>query len=244
MNSRTARILLLLAIVWLGLSLFGCGGGGGGEGDIGDGGGAVDPGLFTPNYVTAILDSPDPKAGVYHWSHFPVLVSFHLPDNWQALYGDDADLYREAAGEWSYGGVEFFKIVQWGFPSDVTVEFVNQTELGGNVWGSTAMRFYQSNNEMDEAPIRVALYDSALRVTNAGDLKVLIAHELGHALGIGGHSPENSDLMYFQHVFGTLRPATASDINTARTAYPSYFGIPMVRSEGVRTGEPVTMVIE
>lgn len=227
MTSRIPRILLALTALVLLASLVGCGGGGGSS----TGGWVIDDSLFTPNYVAAL----DGK--LYHWNHLPMTAKFNLPDGWAATYGT---VQNDAAGEWK-SGIKMIRVVA-GF-ADVTVEFVEQSELGGTTYGRTSFSYNPSSGEMLDADIRIAISDSHGPIAPI-DVQALIAHELGHALGIGGHSPNKTDLMYTTHIFGVARPATALDINTAKTAYPSYFGFSMLGQETTRGGEIVTEVIE
>ena len=44
-------------------------------------------------------------------------------------------------------------------------------------------------------------------------LDALVAHEVGHAVGIGGHSPQATDVMYTRP---TVRTPTDRDRNTLR----------------------------
>lgn len=55
-----------------------------------------------------------------------------------------------------------------------------------------------------------------------------VRHELGHALGIWGHSPLESDVMYFSQV-RTPPPISPRDINTLRRIYqqPTQLGWPV-----------------
>lgn len=79
------------------------------------------------------------------------------------------------------------------------------------------------------ADTRFELYDRASillhRVTiriqpNQPDLSLLAAsrHELGHALGIWGHSTEQTDVMYFSQV-RTPPPISPRDVNTLKRVY-------------------------
>ncbi|MGL6136626.1 MAG: matrixin family metalloprotease, partial [Planktothrix sp.] len=49
-------------------------------------------------------------------------------------------------------------------------------------------------------------------------IEAAILHEFGHALGIWGHSPEPTDVMYFSQV-REPPPISARDINTLKRIY-------------------------
>jgi predicted Zn-dependent protease len=58
-------------------------------------------------------------------------------------------------------------------------------------------------------------------------------HELGHALGIWGHSPLETDTMYFSQVRNPP-PISARDINTLKRVYeqPTRLGWPLISTRG------------
>lgn len=217
------RCLLLLAILAL---LAGCGGGTNTDGWV------IDATLFVPNYV-ADLDGQ-----LYHWTSLPMTVHFELPSDWAVIFGSDADLYKWAAAEWN-GELEMIRVLSSSSSADVSVIFVSQTVLGGTTWGRTSFHYYPSTGEMNDATIQIALWDRHGDPIASEDIQAIIAHELGHALGIGGHSPNYDDLMYPTHTFGSPNFVGLRDMNTIKTAYPSYFGRALVGQEGVRSPGPL-----
>ena len=86
--------------------------------------------LFVPNYVSSLT-------GVCHWNHLPLRVGFTLPSNWQQLYPADQDLNVQAANEWNQSGLRAMVTVVTSGQIDVAVNFVNQSDLGGNAQGLT-----------------------------------------------------------------------------------------------------------
>jgi predicted Zn-dependent protease len=58
-----------------------------------------------------------------------------------------------------------------------------------------------------------------IRPTQAGEFETAaIRHELGHALGIWGHSPMMTDALYFSQV-REPPPISARDVNTLQRIY-------------------------
>lgn len=196
------------------VTLVGCGGGGGSSSSTIP---PADTTLFTPNYV-ASLDS-----GVFHWDHLPVKFGFILPNNWATLYPTDQSLDVDAANEWNRPSLQVLTSVVDPSQADVKVTFVSQSQLGGSTEGITHFTF-DGTGRMLTASIQVALDIPGGGFMPAGDAQTIIAHEIGHALGIGGHSPNSDDLMFPVHTFGTFVTPSVRDFNTIMTSYPTFFG--------------------
>lgn len=231
MTRRIPRLLLLIAALILIAFLAGCGGGGSDEF-------IIDEDAFEPNYVS-VLDGC-----LYHWDHVPVRASFDLPDNWAVLY-DGQPLHTQAVDEWNvaeYRGapVQMMRTVSWGSTTDVTVEFV--ARMPGSTLGETRYTYSPTTLRMVDAEITIALSDASGPMP-AGDIRAVMAHELGHAIGIGGHSTTSTDLMY-PTLQNPPQIAGVRDLNTMKTAYPSYFGGHAILREPMVEEEFVTVVIQ
>jgi len=205
------RISLLIVALVLPILFIGCGGGTGVSPPL------IDETLFVPNYVL------DLNSKLYHWDHLPVRIAFDLPTNWYELFPEDPTLHVRAANEWNQPGKQALTVVvPITSQHDVRVEFVSENGLEGGRQGLTEYT-HDTTRQMLSATIKVALYTAQGRKLSAQDLQATIAHEIGHGIGIGGHSPYAEDLMYPTLFMGNPQFATQRDLNTAMTAYPSYF---------------------
>lgn len=212
------RMLVILLIV----SMFGCGGGGGSST-----GGVCSATLYTPNYATA------PGMTLRKWNHLPIKVFFqtttpisattieqHLRDGfnrWEVALS--RDLWTEIG---SASGADLVVSVQASAP---------QTTLA-----TTTVFFSSGSSIISSATMTVFTWPALAEA----DYAPTGCHEMGHALGIGGHSNSNLDLMYFTgNLSGLL---TVPDLNTLRTCYCDFASNPLTdpnpnRSRGPQESE-------
>jgi tetratricopeptide (TPR) repeat protein len=80
----------------------------------------------------------------------------------------------------------------------------------------------------------------ATKETTPGELKLLALHEVGHSLGLLGHSPAADDAMYF---LGTSQ-LTDRDIKTLRHLYQPDIKIALGTKKVVRPDEVETLLME
>ena len=195
----------LLSLAFL-VTIFGCGGGGGGSAT----GGICSATAYVPNYVNA------PGMTLRRWNHLPIKVFFatstpigsttieqHLRDGfskWQTALSHS--LWTEVG---SANGADLVVTVQASSP---------QTTLA-----TTTVFFSTGSFIINSATMTVYTWSSIPE----SDYNPTGCHEMGHALGIGGHSNNNLDIMYFTgNLSGQL---TTSDLNTLRTCYCDFTNI-------------------
>lgn len=236
MRACTKIALFCAVLMTLALVMTGCGGGSGAARTP-----PPDSTLFVPNYVSS-LDN------LLHWNHLPMKVYFNLPSNWSALYPGNTDLYIRAADEWNWPGQQqLIQVVSSAIGADVTVDFVNTVSgSSADTAGVTSTTYSSRTMEIQSANIQVGLRDQHDNPEIASWVQLATAHELGHALGIDGHSPVQSDLMYYAHASGETITPTERDMNTAKSAYPSYFGkaaVPLMQSRSIQPDELRTVII-
>lgn len=146
-----------------------------------------------------------------HWNKPMVTVS---------LIGDDGKrkppttrrMVKRAAELWNRKMESTVQLLVVDDPiADVTIRFVSGSQLPNHTSGRTEIAYQVLSGTLCSASIQV---ESGLKEDNAVQA---VAHELGHALGIQGHSPNREDLMFEKSHLPAV--VTQRDANTLCIAY-------------------------
>ncbi len=221
-DTRLTRRGFLGTAAALGLSglLAGCGGG---SSSSTSPGGAYQPDLsrFTPNYAANIT--------LYHWPTLPVRVYFANDLTVTPTGGSPTrvnDLILTGFNRWpaATGGVVGFTQVMDPSQAQITVSTVAIPDPTGlSETGKTSVT-PGPGNVLTSATIQIYIWPDITVPELTQGLLATSAHEFGHALGIGGHSPDPGDVMYASHDPNADVPLSARDVNTIKTIY--YFLFP------------------
>jgi predicted Zn-dependent protease len=217
-----SRRSLAVGALFAALTAAGCGGLGLADLGGGIGGGGIGAGCtaqtYTPNYVHVLS-----RDELMHWRRFPVRVFFEVDQHWTIQRQQNA---IAGFNRWLEGAVLTdgqpaveYQIVDSRAQAQVTVRFVPQAQLGGNTVGTTNVT-YRSDYSLIRADIRLSTTGISGGPYSASAQRSTAAHEFGHALGIMGHSPFQTDVMYFA---SSREQVTANDVNTLFTAYCGQF---------------------
>lgn len=199
---RPIRSVLILFVAAAGL-LSGCGGGGTNSG--------ITPFVAPPAYTDSRMTLPDAASDSFAPNYSPTLKSdgvwagrtlrvFFAPES-EAVVGTALRRWEEATGG-------FFHWERAASPAEAQVNFlaVPQTAFEAGTVGRTSYTYNIGQNELTGATVRYAITGM-----DADQVRVVV-HEIGHALGIHGHSDTEPDVMYPTL---TLRNViTERDLNT------------------------------
>jgi len=145
---------------------------------------------------------------LHAWPTFPIYVYFVHDDNYskrrEACARRGFDSWVEATD-----GFIDYTVTANRDKAQIVVRFNPDTANG-----ITEQRF--RGNTMRSAHISLGAREGV-----GYDMEAVAAHEFGHALGIGSHSPNEHDLMFPVHVAGTSYCITEHDLHTLATAYPA-----------------------
>jgi hypothetical protein len=201
---------------------FSAGCGGGGMNALAGGAGCTDS-TYSPNYASDVF--------LRYWSRFPLTVAVVREGHWTQTRENAALEGFNAWVEATEGGV-IFQAIEDLEVAQVIVQWFPKSHFPDNVVGRCTTTF--RGRRLESALIEISITDALGRPFTFAELRRIALHEFGHALGIAGHSPEGSDVMYFKTHNGTI---TERDRNTLTTAYCNSYG------RSVDFGAPVETVV-
>jgi len=210
-----------LSALILSALLAGCGGGGGGSSTSTGSSYQPDLSRFTPNYAANIT--------LYHWPALPVRVYFANDVTVTPKGGSPTrvnDLILTGFGRWpaATGGVVGFTQVTDPSQAQITVSTVSIPDPTGlSETGKTSVT-PGAGNVLQSATTQIYVWPDITVPELTQGLPATATHEFGHALGIGGHSPNPSAVMYVSHDPNADVLLSARDTATIKTIY--YFLFP------------------
>ncbi len=212
----TRRLISLLAVCLAIPSALVIGCGGGGTTSSSNGGGSCSLSAFLPNYAADI----DGGSDLRRWDRLPLTIFRKDLSGWSS---QDTIAFNAGTNAWRSvsGNVVDFSIVSSETGANITVEFVDRNVVKDDAVGLTTISFIGSR--IIEATVQVANRNANGTPRSQTELNKIVVHEIGHALGIGGHSSKNTDIMFAFVAPTSPNTPTISDWNTVRTAYCDEF---------------------
>jgi predicted Zn-dependent protease len=144
-----------------------------------------------------------PEAGDYYWE-----VASEAEESLWKTFPVKVDLGSAPQIKWIQGARDAFNIWKTLFPlqlvihseeADIRVSWITDPQT----WGAAGEEWERPSwevvgGEMKEKRVCTITVDLSRRNWTKDEMRAIILHELGHALGIKGHSDSKKDIMYWQ----------------------------------------------
>ena len=173
---------------------------------------------FTPNYIPQL-------SALLRWRSFPIKVYFVRDSHYTAKR---QQLAVNGFNQWVHITSKRiqFTLVESEREAQLLVRFDPNTRAG-----RTEYTYYPERHEIVRAEMVIGVQGDS-----ATDIQSVAVHELGHALGIAGHSDDPRDVMYPRYKVGRLATISLRDLNTVKTAYCELFegGTPLPSPDRTR----------
>ncbi len=175
-----------------------------------------------PDYFDVVEDEFD-RAGVANWSPAELPFRLHVdpgPSDWRYA-GDATSLVAEAAADWSdtvRPGVPSFVFVDDPEQAHIEIRWAPLESAANGMVGHAEPRISLVDRHIQHFAVTV-LIGSPRAPVGVAQLEHVLRHELGHAMGLLGHSPSPDDLMYPALDRGSPTPSDR-DIATLRQLFP------------------------
>jgi len=188
-----------------------------------------------PNYADNILfDDILIRWNLSHPVTYSILADTSVPDEYIGIVKDAFEKWQTATN----GEIKFREV--HGKGANIVVNFVDDISMKdayeANRVGKTlpAMK----DDTLQKMDIYIRKFDTKGNQYNSDKLSNLAMHEIGHAIGLGGHSADSNDIMFYTGDYiddkTVKKDISTRDLNTFRLLYkmiPDVIDVPINPSE-------------
>lgn len=170
---------------------------------------------FVPNYYASLQ-------ATYWWASFPVKYAIIHDGEYAGMSSNFVNRTIEGLESWRSNTDGVITFLQTDDPANAKITLRFETHYGvpgpfDSDGGRTNLTYGADSLQLKKAEI-VIVYWTGLAYNDAL-IRMVAAHEMGHALGMAGHSPNADDVMYWQPNTANPPVPTTSDVNTIKTLY-------------------------